>query len=123
MGIRILSTYEHKAQTKHAREFKEAWYSTDDNTINRHIDIPNVYLQLETVRKVATNNDTNINKTNVKNLPTPATRQSNHSANLDNEVHSSMTTHPSTTNDVISTSEIPIRRSQRIHNLRQQHET
>ena len=25
------------AQTKHAREFKEAWYSIDANTINRHI--------------------------------------------------------------------------------------
>ena len=40
-----------RAQTKHAREFKEAWYSTDDNTINRHIDIPTVYLQLKTVRR------------------------------------------------------------------------
>ena len=59
-----------RAKTKHAREFKEAWYSTDDNTINRHIDIPTVYLQLKTVRKFATNNDTNINNTNVKNLPT-----------------------------------------------------
>ena len=112
-----------RAQTKHAREFIQAWYSTDNNSINRHIDIPTVYLQLKTVRKVATNNDTNINKTNVKNLPTPATRQSNHSTNPDNEVHLSMTTHPSTTNDAISTSEIPIRRSQRIHNLRQQRET
>ena len=112
-----------RAQTKHAREFKEAWYSTDDNTINRHIDIPTVYLQLKTVRKVATNNDTNINNTNVKNLPTSATRQSNHCTNPDNEVHSSMTTHPSTTNDAISTSKTPIRRSQRIRNLRQQRET
>ena len=29
-----------RAQTKHAREFKEALYSTDSNAINRHIDIP-----------------------------------------------------------------------------------
>ncbi len=29
-----------RAQTKHAREFKEVWYSTDSNTINRHMDIP-----------------------------------------------------------------------------------
>ena len=28
-----------RAPTKYAREFKEAWHSTDD-TINRHIDIP-----------------------------------------------------------------------------------
>ena len=35
-----------RAQTKYAREFKEAWHSTDDDTINRHIDIPKVYLQL-----------------------------------------------------------------------------
>ena len=25
-----------RAQTKHAREFKEAWYSIDSNTINQH---------------------------------------------------------------------------------------
>ena len=47
------------------------------------------------------------NNTNVKNLPTSATRQSNHCTNPDNEVHSSMTTHPSTTNDAISTSKTP----------------
>ena len=32
-----------RAQMKHAHEFKEAWYSTDGNTINRHIDIPTIY--------------------------------------------------------------------------------
>ena len=26
-----------RAQTKHAREFKEAWYGTDENTINIYI--------------------------------------------------------------------------------------
>ena len=29
-----------RAQTKHAREFKEAWYSIGANKINRHIEIP-----------------------------------------------------------------------------------
>ena len=37
-----------RAQTKCTREFKEAWDITDDDTINRHIDIPTVYLQLKT---------------------------------------------------------------------------
>ena len=27
-----------RAQTKYAREFKEAWYSTDYDTLNRHFD-------------------------------------------------------------------------------------
>ena len=44
-----------RAQTKHAREFKEAWFSTDDNTINRHIDIPAVYHQLKTERRNSIN--------------------------------------------------------------------
>jgi hypothetical protein len=38
-----IKRYDYKslpAQTKHAREFKEAWYSIDGNTINRHVDIP-----------------------------------------------------------------------------------
>ena len=29
-----------RAQTKHAREFKEAWYSIDGNTINRQLKFP-----------------------------------------------------------------------------------
>jgi hypothetical protein len=28
-----------QARTKHAREFKEAWPSMDNNTINRYVDI------------------------------------------------------------------------------------
>ena len=35
-----------QSKTCHAREFKEAWYSIDYKTINRHIDIPTAYLQL-----------------------------------------------------------------------------
>ena len=32
-----------RAQTKHAREFKEAWYSIDGNTINRHVEIQTLF--------------------------------------------------------------------------------
>ena len=83
----------------YAREFKEAWYSGEDNAINRHIDIPTIYLPLKTIRNIATNKDTNASNTNVENLPTSATHQSSHSTILDNEEHSSMTTHLSTTVD------------------------
>ena len=36
-----------QASTRHAREFKEPWYSIDKSTINRHIDIPTIYPQLK----------------------------------------------------------------------------
>ena len=49
-----------QAQIKHAREFKEAWHSTDNDTNNRHIVNPTVYLQFKIVVKNATNNDTNM---------------------------------------------------------------
>ena len=75
------------------------WYSGEDNTIKRHIDIPTIYLQLETVRKIATNNGTHTTNINVENLPTSATHEPNYSIIPDNEVHPSMTTYPSTTND------------------------
>ena len=58
-----------RAQTKYAREFIEAWHSTDDVTIYRHIYIPTVYLQLKTVRKNSVNNDTKITNTNVVSFP------------------------------------------------------
>ena len=61
--------------------------------------------------------------TNVENLPTSATHRSNHSTISENEVHSCMTTHPSTINDGVLTTKEPIRRSQRIHSLRKQRET
>ena len=73
-----------QAQTKHAREFKEAWYSIDANTINGHIEIPTIYLQLKTIRKNPTNKNVNNTMANDINFPitllsTPATQQSNHS--------------------------------------------
>ena len=94
-----------RAQTKYAREFKEVWDSTDDGTINRHIDIRTVYLQLKTVRKNSFNNDTKT-ATTIVNLPiTLQSISRTHSYNSNNtlipnnNVQSSMTTHLSTTND------------------------
>ena len=100
--------------------------STDDDTINRHIDIRKVYLQLKTVRK-----NSNITNTNIVNFPITflSTSKTHHSYNSNdtlipyNNVQSSMPTHPSTTNDNTSTCKEPIRRSQRIRSLRQQRET
>ena len=107
------------AQTKHAREFKEAWYSIDANTINQHIEIPTIYLQLKTIRKYPTNkNNTMANDINfpITFLSTPATQQSNHSNDVISiyQTYSTTTTHSSTTNQIRSTTEQPIRRSRRI---------
>ena len=107
-----------RAQTKYAREFKEAWHSTDDDTIDRHIDIPTAYLQLKTERKNSVNNDTKITNINIVNLPITlqSTSRTYHSYNFNNtlipnnNMQSSMTTHPSTTNDNTSTCIEPIRR-------------
>ena len=35
------------AKSRNAREFLEAWHSIQSSTINRHIDIPETYLQLK----------------------------------------------------------------------------
>ena len=40
-----------RAQTKHTREFKEAWYCKDYNTINRHIDIHHIFTTKEKGQK------------------------------------------------------------------------
>ncbi len=75
-------------------------YSTDSNTINRHIDIPTIYLQLKTLHRASTND---VNMTNINNvhspialLSTPTTRHSDRSNNNtpDNKVQLTMTTHP-----------------------------
>ena len=90
-----------RAQTKHARKFKEAWYSTDSNTINRHIDIPTIYLQLKALHRSSTNIDVNMTNTNNVDVPivlmsTSTTQHSNHSNNNtpNNKVQSTITTHP-----------------------------
>ena len=108
-----------RAQTKYAREFKEAWHSTNHDTINRQTDILTVYLQLKTVRKNSVNNDTKITNTNIVNLPitlqsicTTHSYNSNDTLIPNNNVQSSMTTHLSTTNDKTSTCKESIRRSQ-----------
>ena len=108
-----------RAQTKHAREFKEAWYSMDANTINRHIEIPTIYLQLKTIRNNPTNkNNTMANDINFPTtlLSTPATQQSNHFNDVISidQTHSTTTTHSLTTNQTRLTTEKPIRRSRRI---------
>ena len=86
-----------RAQAKHAREFKEAWYSVDANTIDRHIEIPTIYSQLKTTRKNPTNkNDTMTNDINILiTLPTTSTtQQSNHSDDVISidRAHSTTTT-------------------------------
>ena len=107
-----------RAQTKHAHEFKEAWYSIDGNKINRHVEIPTVYLQLKTTRKCPTNNNDTMTNTNFQiTIPsTSPTQQSKHSNDAipSSGIHSTMTTHSSTSNEIRSTTEQPIRRSQRI---------
>ena len=105
-----------RAQTKHAREFKEAWYSIGANTINRHIEIPTIYLQLKTIRNNPTNkNNTMANDINfpITVLSTPVTHQSNLSNDVisTDQTHSTTTTHSSTTNQIRSTTGQPIRRS------------
>ncbi len=96
--------------------------------INRHIDIPTIHLQLKTLYRSSTNNDVNMTHTNNVNFPIAllsksTTQHSNHSNNTtpNNKVQSTITTHPSTTNNITSTSKQPIRRSQRIRS--QQRET
>ena len=80
-----------------------------DDTINRHIDIPTVYLQFKTVRKNSVNNDTNITNIDIVNLPITlqSASRTHHSYNShdtiipNNNVESSMTTHSSTTSVTI----------------------
>ena len=111
-----------RAQTKHARESKEAWYSGEDNTINRHLDIPTIYLQLKTIRQIATNNDTNTTNTNVENQLQiiPSIKSFYHPWQRSTPIHDNA---PFNHQWYYLTSKEPIRRSQRIHNLRQQRET
>ena len=105
-----------RANTKHAREFKEAWYSTDRNTINRYVDIPTVYLQLKYSH--STNNST----TSSQPVQSTSSVDINNSTHITQETESSMATHPHTTNEVTASSNAPIRRSSRIQERNKQHE-
>jgi hypothetical protein len=111
-----------QAQTKHAREFKEAWHSMDNNTINRHVDIPTIYLQLKMTPNASTNNNTNTNLPTT--LPHTSTNShSNHSNDTITKEINPTLMHPVTTNEMgSSSSERPIRRSRRIQELKQQRE-
>ena len=40
-----------RAQTQHAREFEEAWYSKDNDTINRHVYIHLIFTTKEKRQK------------------------------------------------------------------------
>ncbi len=87
--------------------------------IDRHIDIPTIYLQLKTLHRSSTNIDVNMTNTNNVDVPialmsTSTIQHSNHSNDNtpNNKVQSTITTHPSTTNNIRSTSNQPIRRSQ-----------
>ena len=76
-----------QAKTKHARQFNEAWYSVDTNTINRHIDIPLVFLQLK--------HSSDLNNSHRR---PPA----------DNDPATMTTTHPATTNQIPQSTKEPI---------------
>ena len=66
------------ADTRHAREFKEAWHSLENLAINRHIDIPAAYQQLQQHQNIsrgskATNRNAEQNQP--INLPLKPTNQ------------------------------------------------
>ena len=86
---------------KHAREFKEAWYSVDKNAINPYIDIPPVFLQLKHFSDV-----------NNCNQRPPAV----------NDPATMTTTHPATTSQTPQSAKKPIRRSRRIQKQKEQRE-
>ena len=88
-----------QAKTKHGREFKEAWHSVDKNTINRHIDIPPVFLQLK--------NSSNLNN-------------SHRRATVVNNPATMTTTYPATTNQIPQSTKEPIIRSRRIQQQKEQ---
>ena len=96
-----------EAKTKHAREFKEAWYSIDNNTINRHIDIPPAFLQLK--------------HSSDKHKYFRQPRAINESAPVIQDCPT-MTTHPTTTNQTLQPTKEPIRRSRRIQQQKQKRE-
>jgi hypothetical protein len=109
-------------QTKHAREFKEAWHIMDNNTINRHVDIPTIYLQLKKTPNASTNNNTNTNThtnlfASMHFLSHPQTHiPCNHSNDTITKEINPTLMHPVTTNEMgSSSSEQPIRRSQCIY--------
>ena len=119
-----------RAQTKYARELKR------HGTAQMMILLTDTLTFLEStynlrLRKNSVSNDTNITNTNIVSFPITLqyTSETHHSYNSNDtlipnkNVQSSMTTHPSTTNDNTSTCKEPIRRSQRIRSLRQQRKT
>ena len=88
-----------QAKTKHTREFKG--YSVDKNTINRHIDIPPIFLQLK--------HSSDMNNCNQR---PPAV----------NDPATMTTMHPATINQTPQPTKEQIRRSRRIQQQKEQRE-
>ena len=84
-----------QAKTKHAREFKEAWYSIDNNTINRHTHISQAFLQL----KQSSGKNKCLRQPPAINDSAPVTQDC-----------PTMTTHQTTTNQTLQPTKEPIRR-------------
>ena len=100
-----------RATTRHAREFKEAWHSIDKNTMNRHIDIPTVYLQLKQSENLTTSS-----------LHTQSSSSDINSAHATQDTPGSMATHSTTSNQPHAPPDQSIRRSRRIQQLNKQRE-
>ena len=100
-----------RATTRHARELKEAWHSIDKNTINRHIDIPTVYLQLKQSDNLTTSS-----------LHIQSSSSDINSAHATQDTPGSMATHSTTSNQPHAPPDQPIRRSRRLQQLNKQRE-
>ena len=98
-----------QSKTRHAREFKEAWYSIDYKTINRHIDIPTAYLQLK-----HTNQE---QRGHINTTQTTRTTARHSTISFEKEATNQNTETAELTNEIQTTALQPIRRSER---LRQQ---
>ena len=96
-----------QANTKHAREFKEAWHSLDKQTFNCHIGIPLIHLQLKSSRRSLISSPFITPMEPSTTLPTP------------NENNKSKT-HSMATNDHPVENPQPIRRSRRHRSTPQQ---
>ena len=91
----------------HGSLIKEAWYSIDNNTVNRHIDIPPAFLQL----KHSSDKNKYLRQLPAINDSTPV-------------IHDcpTMTTHPATTNQTLQSTKQPIRGSRRTQQQKQKRE-
>ena len=106
------------AKTRRARQFKEAWHSTNKATFNRHIDIPTIYQQLRR-RRIRTTTQNNLSSNATRPITTINSSDTNNAeVTIDNQ-----RTHPTSQRTEKRTSvksrkppdnPQPIRRSQRL---------